>query len=141
MSFEQQVRRKQASVEQAVREKQAFDERLREFLSIASSMTNQELEIALARLADSLQRTKDHPESIRIKGTILNIYYQLRVAGLKKQSTLARIKHNLKAGYISGSSEVLITALSGYPLLEPSAVAPTYESDDAFNAHIKLLAP
>ena len=141
MSIEDQIRRKQASVEQAVREQQAFEERLREFLSIASSMTNQELEIALARLADSLESSKAHPESIRIKGTILNIYYQLRAAGLKKQSTLARVKHNLKAGYISGSSEMLITVLSSYPLLQPSASAPSYPSDDAFNARVKLLAP
>lgn len=142
MSIEEQIRRKQSSVEEAVREEQAFEKRLREFLSIASGMTNQELEIALARLADLFQTTKDQPDSIRIKGTILNIYYQLRAAGLKKKSTLARIKHNVTSGaHIGAFGESLITRLSSYPLLGQSAAAPNYASEDSFNARIKLLVP
>ncbi len=140
MAIEDEIQREQASVEQAVRQQQAFEERLREFLSIASSMTTQELEIALARLADLLQTTKPQLESIRTKGAILNVYYQLRAAGLKRQSTLARIKQNVKAGvYIGEFGEFLITQLSNYQL--PQIPATPYASEDFFNARIKLLAP
>lgn len=140
MAIEDEIQREQASVEQAVRQQQAFEERLREFLSIASSMTTQELEIALARLADLLQTTKPQLESIRTKGGILNVYYQLRAAGLKRQSTLARIKQNVKAGvYIGEFGEFLITQLSNYQL--PQIPATPYASEDFFNARIKLLAP
>jgi len=143
MSIEDEIRRKQASVAQAVRQQQVFEERLREFLSMASSMTNQELEIALARLADLLQTTETQPESIRTKGTILNIYYQLRAAGLKKQSTLARIKWNVKAGvYIGEFGEFLIRQLSSYQLPQlPAGGSTPYSSEDSFNSRIKLLAP
>lgn len=143
MSNEDEIRRKQASVEQAVRQQQAFEERLREFLSMASSMTNQELEIALAKLADLLQTTKAQPESIRTKGAILNTYYQLRAAGLKKQSTLARIKWNVKAGvYIGEFGEFLILQLSSFRLPQlPAGGTTPYSSEDFFNSRIKLLAP
>ena len=143
MSNEDEIRRKQASVEQAVRQQQAFKERLREFLSMASSMTNQELEIALAKLADLLQTTKAQPESIRTKGAILNTYYQLRAAGLKKQSTLARIKWNVKAGvYIGEFGEFLILQLSSFRLPQlPAGGTTPYSSEDFFNSRIKLLAP
>ena len=143
MSIEEQTRQKQLSVEQAVREQQAFEDRLREFLSIASSMTNQELEIALARLADMIQTTKGQPEPIRAKGTILNIYYQLRAAGLKRQSTLARIKWNVKAGvYIGEFGEFLIGQLSSYALPQlPMGGASPYSSEDSFHSRIRLLAP
>jgi len=141
MSIENQVRKKQASIERAVREKQVFERKVREFLSIASSMTNQELEIALARLADRLQATQGD-EEFRSKGAILNIYYQLRVAGLKKQSSLARAKRNIKMGvHIGGFSEILISELAGYRLPVISQSGGSAPSDAAFNDQIKMLAP
>jgi hypothetical protein len=146
MSIEDEIRRKHASLEQSVRERQRFEEMLREFLSIACGMTNSELEITLARLADSLQAANSKPDSIRIKGRILNTYYQLRAAGLKQQSTRTRLilKINATVGtlWLGTFSEYLISKLAQYRLPEiPQAANTPYASDDAFDAHIKLLAP
>ena len=75
------------SVEKAIREKQAFRDRLREFLSIASMMTTDEIEIALGRLVDLLSKVKDEQEklNLQVKGVALKVYFDLRVAGELRQ--------------------------------------------------------
>ena len=79
-------------IEDLIREKHSFRERLKEFLSIACTMTTDELEIALGRLADMLNlSTADAEKSnIRIKGATLKQYFDLRTSGEKSQSTLKR---------------------------------------------------
>lgn len=75
------------SVEKAVREKHAFRGRLLEFLSIASLLTNDEIEIALGRLVDMLEAAEDEHQKldIRVKGTALKLYFDLRQAGVVEQ--------------------------------------------------------
>ena len=80
------------SIEQLVREKHAFRERLKEFLALAGAMTNDELEIALGRLADMLTMSQDghEKEDARTKGAALKYYFDLRIAGEKSQASLKR---------------------------------------------------
>ncbi len=81
------------SIEKMVRDKHAFRERLKEFLAIAGAMTTDELEIALGRLADMLSTAQNdsQEENIRLKGSALKVYFDLRVAGEKTQSKLKRL--------------------------------------------------
>ena len=81
------------SIENLVREKHAFRERLKEFLSIAGAMTTDELEIALGRLADMLSTAQNcaQEDNIRVKGATLKVYFDLRVAGEKTQSNFKRL--------------------------------------------------
>ena len=80
------------SVERAVREKQAYRNRLREFLSIAAVMTTDEVEIALGRLADLLGTADgEHAElEIRAKGTALKVYFDLRQSAILTQDHARR---------------------------------------------------
>ena len=68
------------SVEKAIREKQAFRDRVEEFLTIPTAMTNDEIEIALARLADMLGSAVNQHQhtNIQLKGTVLKYYFDLR---------------------------------------------------------------
>jgi len=87
------------SVEKAIREKHAFRDRLLKFLSTAEIMTNDEIEIALGRLADVLHDTKNEDEqlNLRLKLAGLKVYFDLRMVGevvqdIEKRSRVDREK-------------------------------------------------
>jgi hypothetical protein len=82
------------TLEETIREKQRFKKSVIEFLSIATALTNQELEIALARIADWMNTMSDEQSRIqwRFRGQLLKSYYDLRLAGKKRVAMLKRIK-------------------------------------------------
>lgn len=82
------------SVEKAIREKHAFRERLKDFLSIAVVMTKDEIEIGLGRLVDLLNEAEDETEkrNTEIKGAVLNWYFDLRESGIAGQNAKRRRK-------------------------------------------------
>lgn len=79
-------------VEQAIRDKHAFRERLQAFLSIAVTMSNDEIEIALGRLVDMLAASEDENAKldIKVKGAALKLYFDLRLAGEVRQNKAKR---------------------------------------------------
>ncbi|MCX5869313.1 MAG: hypothetical protein NTY00_01505 [Deltaproteobacteria bacterium] len=144
MSIEDDIRQKHASVEQAIRAQHEFGKRLKEFLKLASSMSDKELEIALARLADMVTREKPDAEpAVRFKGMVLNLYYRMRLSGGKSQSTLARMRQNIRAGvYIGEFGEYLVNSISSYSFPPiPAEHAAKYRDEDFFGQRVKLLAP
>jgi hypothetical protein len=76
--------------EQAIRERHRFQDRVTEFLKLASRMTERELELALGRLLDMLEADPSQSLQVQIKGDVLRQYYDLRRQGERKQRTLAR---------------------------------------------------
>jgi len=78
------------SVEEAIRERHAFEDRLRRFLELVSWMDDRELEIALGRLADMLDSDPNRQLQIRVRGEVLKTYFDLRRSGAKKQSSIKR---------------------------------------------------
>ena len=92
------------SVERAIRERQAFEARIREFLTLAAALTTDEVEIALGRLADELgelSEPKDQ-ERVMVKGQILRIYFDLRRTGRSAQG--------MRPGYQSRETHPLMVA-------------------------------
>ena len=80
------------SIEDTVREKHEFERRVTEFLKIVASMSVNEIELALARVADQLSYpTGDvEVEHIQVKGQILKEYFNSRKYGQLKQVKLKR---------------------------------------------------
>jgi hypothetical protein len=72
--------------EETIRAKHAFEDRVHEFLDLASVMTEREIEIVLARLADALPGQTDagRLQSL-LKGKLLSTYLELRKTGEKTQ--------------------------------------------------------
>ena len=81
------------TLEETIRQKQRFRKSVAEFLSIAAALTNQELEIALARIADWMNSMSD--EQIRTKWQfrekLLKSYYDMRLTGKKRLNVLKRL--------------------------------------------------
>lgn len=86
------------NVEQAIREKHAFRNRLQKFLAIAVIMTNDEIEIALGRLVDMLGASQDQGAKldIAVKGTVLKAFFDLRQAGAVAQNTKRRYAFDIQ---------------------------------------------
>jgi hypothetical protein len=135
------------TIEDAIRERHAFEERLKEFLKLTSAMSDRELEIALARLADMLQQKGDDERaafSIRLKGEVTKLYYDLRLSRNKRPSRLQRIAvtsgHNFTG--FGNVLEELVDKAIGYPLA-PSGPIPDFKDStgQAFAERVKLLAP
>jgi hypothetical protein len=63
-----------------------------DFLARVSAMTREEIELAMGRLADSLTNARDATEQlqIKLKGSILKTYLNLRTSGVLRQSRLRR---------------------------------------------------
>ena len=92
------------SVERAIRERQAFEARIKEFLALAAALTTDEVEIALGGLADilgELSEVKDQ-ERVMVKGHILRIYFDLRRTGRRAQGA--------RPGYQSRETHPLMVA-------------------------------
>ncbi len=85
------------SVENKVRERQEFERRIKEFLTLVASMSVDEIELALARLADQLSNSTDSGkvEKIKIKAQILSQYFNLRKSGAVKQVKFKRFISSL----------------------------------------------
>lgn len=81
------------SVEEAVRRKHAFQRALKGYLQFVSVMSREEIELSVGRLADLLNSSEDEAEALHVsvKGVVLNIYLDLRNAGVKKQSKAKRV--------------------------------------------------
>lgn len=125
-------------IEELIRARHEFEDDVREFLDLASAMSNRELEIALARLADMLNEEKEEEASIRVSGELLKIYYDLRTRGVKRQF---KFKRGLLGKY-SNSPEDLIEELTSWDLLPENCVAipqPPDREDPV--GTVKLLAP
>lgn len=58
-------------------------------------MTDQELEITMGRLADMLLDSDNENEKfhISVKGVVLKLYFDMRCAGIKRQSAVKRLTH------------------------------------------------
>jgi|GEM_PF-6654803 len=134
MSSEKSVER--TSFEQAIRQKQAFEKKLAVFLKLVRCMTNDEIEITTARLADQISNSKESHkylrQTLRVKGAILSTYFRLRVAKSKKYSHFARIKMGL------GEDSIIESACSFELDLPPFAMDLT--SEDFITEKVKLLA-
>lgn len=86
--------------ENTIREKQKLEKKITDFLKLVASMSIDELEIALAILADALSQQSSYLEAChtQLKGEILKEYYDLRKAGKIKQVKLKRLMDNLFSG-------------------------------------------
>jgi hypothetical protein len=80
-----------------VRQKHAAEQTLKEYLLFLSTMSNEEIEIAMGRLADILSDSSDVEvvSFMSLKGRVLKIYLDLRLSGLKKQKGRGRSNHKL----------------------------------------------
>lgn len=80
------------TIETAIRERHAFEDRVRIFLELASVMTDREIEIALARLVDMLNEDRNEASrtNISLKGELLKAYFDLRRQGSKPQRKIKR---------------------------------------------------
>ncbi len=125
-------------VEEIIRARHEFEDSLRDFLDLASAMSEREIEIALARLADMLKEDQEQEASIRVSGALLKLYYDLRKQGIKSQ-------HKRKRGFFGryeDNSETLIDEITSWDLL-PEGLAEIPQPDgrgDAL-ATVKLLSP
>jgi hypothetical protein len=135
------ARNPHGSLERKVREAYLFEEKLREFLEIGSSMTTKELEIALARLADTLHAGRNDYSEAEAKEQILNIYYQLRLSDLARLNKLTRIRKSMLC-LANDFPEYLIRKLCGFSLPALPAVEPYAATEtESFADRVRLLSP
>lgn len=82
------------TLEETIRQKQRFRKSVAEFLSIATALTDQELELALARIADWMNATSDEQAQIhwRFRGQLLKPYYDMRLARKKRLNIFKRFE-------------------------------------------------
>ena len=80
------------TIEETIRERHAFEDRVKTLLELVSIMTNREIEIALARLVDMLaaENNESKRSNIAAKGELLKSYYDLRRQGVKDQRSIKR---------------------------------------------------
>ena len=78
------------SFEQQIKEKHAFEDRLQQFLFVASIMTDREIELTLARLADALSSGVSTNRAL-FNGRVLKTYYDMRRSGAKRHRQLKRM--------------------------------------------------
>ncbi|MGN6280352.1 hypothetical protein [Frateuria sp.] len=116
------------SVEQAVRKHHAFQDRLRFFLMAAAVMTDREIELALARMADGLPTTID-PDRLLFNGQVLKAYYDLRRSGQAKHRAFKRMAFKSVPGIPPWPSkaitftEHMVKGVSEFQLLVPGQQA------------------
>lgn len=81
------------SYEKAIKEKHMLEDRVVKFLKLIASMSDNEIEISLARLADRLLRHSNEPENrhVQFKGDLIKEYFDLRKLGQLKQIKLRRV--------------------------------------------------
>ena len=136
------------SYEQAVRERHAFEDRIRNFLNLASVMTDRELELALSRLADMLTHMGDQPH-VRIRGEVVKQYLGLRRVGQRKERALKRMFFKPVPGMVAhdprietNSSDYYVRCIANFPLLVEGQLAPPGSTTNAsFDQTVLMLAP
>lgn len=131
------------SLERAVRELHEFEDRMADFLRLASALTDRELQVALAKLAD-LHVAQPGSQVVQLKGQILGAYYVLRSDGTKSQSKLSRARCNAKWGiYLGrGLGERVLRELEMFPLPVIRDSTPSdYWTEGPFRARVRLLSP
>lgn len=136
------------SIEQAVRERHAFEDRLKNFLILASILTDRELEISLSRLADMAKNMGEAPE-ILLRGQVLMSYCELRRRGTRRHRAFKRVVFTNVPGMLpfdgridSGPSDHYIRATANFPLLIRNQMAPPPSTEDGdINQTVLLLAP
>jgi len=136
------------SIEQAVRERHAFEDRMRNFLTLASVMTNREIELALSRLADMFTHMGGAPH-VHIRGQVLKQYFNLRLANQRQERFLKRILFKPLPGIPpydqridQDQSSYLIRSAANYPLLlDGQIAAPAGAASQSFDETVFLLAP
>ena len=137
------------NMEDAVRERHAFEDRVKRFLDLASLMTDRELEIALGRLVDLLKTRSKQRQHVQVRGEILNSYYDLRRRGVKKQRKLKRalIVHPdglflLKRDRDQAVSDYLIGSAVTFQLLSGRQMSPPpAKTEQPLGEMVKLLSP
>lgn len=121
------------NIEQAVKARHEFEDRVKKFLELASLLTDRELEISLGRLADMLNTRQKEQHHVQIKGEILKNYYDLRKHGLRKQRKFARWQYE-------DNSEEFITTTAEFWLLPDSQLEPPPSpTNTPLNEMVKLL--
>lgn len=136
------------SYEQAIRERHAFEDRLRNFLTLASVMTARELEIALSRLADMLVHMGDIPQ-VRLRGEVLRHYMELRANGVRRERAIKRLMYRRCAEMPPfdpridrSESDWYVRAMANFRLLEEGQIAPpTGAATSTLEETMLLLAP
>lgn len=136
------------SIEQVVRERHAFEDRMRNFLTIASVMTDREIELALSRLADMLTHMGGAPH-VKIRGQALKQYFDLRRAKQRQERFFKRLMFKPLPGMPpydqridQDQSSYLIRSTANYPLLlDGQLAAPAGTASQSFNETVLLLAP
>ncbi len=130
------------SLEQAVRELHEFEDRMADFLGLASALTERELRVALAKLAD-LYVALPGSQKVQLKGQILGAYYVLRSDGTKSQSKLSRTRCSAKWGILDRDlGERILRELEMFPLPVIRDSTPSdYWTEGPFRARVRLLSP
>ena len=133
------------SYEQAVRERHAFEDRLGNFLSLASILTSRELEVALSRLADMLTNMGDQPH-VRFRGEVLKHYLDLRKAGQKQERAFKRMFFKPVNGMPAFDGRIdqnptdwYVRSIANFPLLLEGQIAPPAGATSATSKETVLL--
>lgn len=105
------------SIEQAVKARHEFEDRVREFLQLASLLTDRELELALGRLLDMISGRNTEQFHVQLRGEILKHYYDLRKQGLRRQRRFTRWQ-------FKASSDYYVAATVEFWLLPDTQFAP-----------------
>ena len=87
------------SLEQIIRERQKKRQKLTEYLSFASLMPMDYLELGLARIADLMNAETSEAEisHCKLKGSLLKAYYDMRCSGAIQQASMTSVdRENLK---------------------------------------------
>lgn len=96
------------SYEKAIRQKHAFQDSLEYFLKLIALMSNRELEITAARLADALSSEKQlkNPDSKRLAGQLVHYTLKMRANGEAKQKGFQRALFSMgREAYLSALAE------------------------------------
>ena len=109
--------------EQFIRDRQNFVARLGDLIELASALTDSELEIALARMADSLDHANKAAsastatlDALRFKGEVVHSYFSLRREGSAKVDQKSRRKMEREMAPGAHASNVLISKVVTFKL-------------------------
>ena len=136
------------SIEQAVRERHAFEDRLTNFLTLASIMADREIELALSRLADMLANMGDNTH-VKFRGLVLKSYFDLRRKNIRQQRVFKRIFFPNVTGMPpfdhridKDQADHFVRSIANFTLLTGNEIAaPKGPNDQPINETVLLLAP
>lgn len=136
------------SIEQVVRARHEFEDRLTNFLVLASIMTDREIEIALSRLADMAKHMGESPE-VMLRGHVLARYFELRRKNRRPQRAFKRVIFFGVSGMPKYDSRIdrspsdhYVRSIANFTLLVDGQIAPPNAADgQEIDETILLLAP